>query len=109
MIAVGTAATEGSDGYIEYKFNTELKPTPKMNDDGTVDFHTLENVNHIRKGEVVAVLHISHVLPAYIQASKGTAHIRYPVSLFQSADLRLSLSGSDLPHIPHHTSPQGHD
>ena len=28
-----------------------------MNDDGTVDFHTLENVNHIRKGEVVAVLH----------------------------------------------------
>ena len=51
----------------------------------------------------------SHVLPAYIQASKGTAHIRYPVSLFQSADLRLSLSGSDLPHIPHHTSPQGHD
>lgn len=42
---------------IEYKFNTELKPTPKMNDDGTVDFHTLENVNHIRKGEVVAVLH----------------------------------------------------
>ena len=25
-------------GYIEYKFNTELKPTPKMNDDGTVDF-----------------------------------------------------------------------
>ena len=32
------------------KFNTELKPTPKMNDDGTVDFHTLENVNHIRQG-----------------------------------------------------------
>lgn len=57
VIAVGTAATEGSDGYIEYKFNTELKPTPKMNDDGTVDFHTLENVNHIRQGEVVAVLH----------------------------------------------------
>lgn len=49
VIAVGTAATEGSDGYIEYKFNTELKPTPKMNDDGTVDFHTLENVNHIRR------------------------------------------------------------
>lgn len=24
VIAVGTAATEGSDGYIEYKFNTEL-------------------------------------------------------------------------------------
>lgn len=37
-IAVGTQPRDGSDGYIEYKFNTELKPRPKMNDDGTVDF-----------------------------------------------------------------------
>lgn len=56
-IAEGRPATEGKDGYIEYKFNTELKPTPKMNEDGTVDFHTLENVNHIKNGDVVAVLH----------------------------------------------------
>ena len=28
-----------------------------MNDDGTVDFHTLENINHVNKGDVVAVLH----------------------------------------------------
>lgn len=34
-IAVGTQPRDGSDGYIEYKFNTELKPRPKMNDDGT--------------------------------------------------------------------------
>ncbi len=39
-IAVGTQAKRWKDGYIEYKFNTELKPRPKMNDDGTVDFHT---------------------------------------------------------------------
>ena len=56
-IAVGTQPRDGSDGYIEYKFNTELKPRPKMNDDGTVDFHTLENINHVNKGDVVAVLH----------------------------------------------------
>ena len=35
-IAVGTQPRDGSDGYIEYKFNTELKPRPKMNDDGKV-------------------------------------------------------------------------
>lgn len=57
VVARGTEARHGCDGYIEYLFNTELKPSPKMNEDGTVDFHTLENVNHIKAGDVVAVLH----------------------------------------------------
>lgn len=57
IVARGKNVREGSDGFVEYKFNTELKPTPKMNDDGTVDFHTLENVNHVKMGDVVAVLH----------------------------------------------------
>ena len=38
VLAKGTKAREGSDGYIEYTFNTSLKPTPKMNEDGTVAF-----------------------------------------------------------------------
>lgn len=57
VVAVGKKPRDGYEGYVEYKFNTELKPTPKMNDDGTVDFHTLENVNHVKQGDVVAVLH----------------------------------------------------
>lgn len=57
VVAQGRPAVEGHDGFVEYKFNTELKPKPKMNEDGTVDFHTLENVNHIQAGDVVAVLH----------------------------------------------------
>lgn len=57
ILAKGKKPRDGKDGYIEYKFNTELKPKPKMNDDGTVDFHTLENVNHVKAGDVVAVLH----------------------------------------------------
>lgn len=57
VVAVGKPARDGKEGYIEYKFNTELKATPKMNEDGTVDFHTLENVNHVKEGDVVAVLH----------------------------------------------------
>ncbi len=56
-VAEGKKPVDGKEGYIEYKFNTELKPTPKMNEDGTVDFHTLENVNHVKVGDVVAVLH----------------------------------------------------
>lgn len=56
VVARGIAPREGSDGVITYNFNTDLKPRPKMNDDGTVDFHSLENVNHVTKGDVVAIL-----------------------------------------------------
>lgn len=56
IVARGTPQRDGADGCVTYNFNVELKPTPKMNDDGTVDFHTLENVNHVVKGDVVAVL-----------------------------------------------------
>ncbi|MDO5383117.1 MAG: FapA family protein [Eubacteriales bacterium] len=56
-VALGSEPRNGSDGYIEYKFDIDLKPSPKMNDDGTVDFHSLENINHVSKGDVVAVLH----------------------------------------------------
>lgn len=57
VVAVGKPARDGKEGYVEYKFNPDLKATPKMNEDGTVDFHTLENVNHVKEGDVVAVLH----------------------------------------------------
>jgi len=56
-LAVGKAPRDGHDGYIEYTFNVDLKPRPKMNEDGTVDFHTLENINHINSGDVLAILH----------------------------------------------------
>ncbi|MCR5514944.1 MAG: FapA family protein [Lachnospira sp.] len=57
VLAKGKEPRQGTDGYIEYKFNTDLKPRPKINEDGTVDFHSLENLNHIEKGDVVAILH----------------------------------------------------
>jgi len=57
IVAEGTKTRNGQDGYIEYKFNTNLKPVPKVKEDGTVDFHTLENVNHVKKGDVLAILH----------------------------------------------------
>lgn len=60
-VAKGTEPVSGREGYVEYKFNTELKPRPKMNEDGTVDFHTFENVNHVTKGDTVAVLHPEYV------------------------------------------------
>ena len=57
ILAEGKKPVDGKEGYVEYKFNPDLKPTPRMNEDGTVDFHSLENVNHVKAGDVVAVLH----------------------------------------------------
>ncbi len=56
---------------------------------------------------ILSLSDIFRVLPAYIQAWKGTDRIRYPVSLFRNAGLRLSPSGSDPPHIPRHSLLQG--
>jgi len=54
IIARGLAPKEGKNGEIVYNFNTDLKPSPKMKEDGSVDFHTLDNVNHIRAGDIIA-------------------------------------------------------
>lgn len=56
VIAKGQAPREGHDGEIQYNFNVALKPTPKVNEDGTVDFHTLENVNHVKERDAVATM-----------------------------------------------------
>ena len=56
VVARGQQPVDGHDGRIEYKFNTVTSAKPKMNADGTVDFHSLDNVNHINAGDVVAEL-----------------------------------------------------
>jgi len=56
IIAKGIPAINGHDAEIEYKFNTDRKAKPRLNEDGTVDFHQLDNINHVKKGDVLAVL-----------------------------------------------------
>jgi uncharacterized protein len=56
VIAKGIAVTLGNDAKITYHFNTNLNVKPKMNEDGTVDFHQLDNIGHIHKGQILATL-----------------------------------------------------
>ena len=56
ILARGLAPKEGKDCEIVYNFNTDLKPTPKIKEDGSVDFHTLDNVNHIKAGDILATI-----------------------------------------------------
>ncbi|MBO4374020.1 MAG: DUF342 domain-containing protein [Lachnospiraceae bacterium] len=57
VIAVGNPVREGHDGSIEYKFDTDPLAKPKLNEDGSVDFHALSLVHACAKDQVLAVLH----------------------------------------------------
>lgn len=54
LIAKGIEPVDGYDAELTYNFNTSIDTAPKMNEDGTVDFHKLDNINHVLKGDVVA-------------------------------------------------------
>lgn len=55
-IAAGTPPVDGVDGYITYNFDTQKKAKPKVKEDGSVDFHDLDALNHVKAGDCVAVL-----------------------------------------------------
>lgn len=55
-VATGIAPVDGVDASITYKFETEKKAKPKVKDDGSVDFHDLDTLNHVKAGDCVAVM-----------------------------------------------------
>lgn len=56
IVAMGTKPVQGTKASIEYKFQTDRKAKPRLKDDGTVDFHHLDNISHVKKGDVLAVM-----------------------------------------------------
>ena len=54
IVAAGTEAVEGYDAELTYNFSTTVSNKPKVNDDGTVDFHKLDLINKVNAGDVVA-------------------------------------------------------
>lgn len=56
IIAKGKEPQNGTDAYIEYYFNTDLKARPTLRDDGSVDFFNLNTLNHCHKDDVIARL-----------------------------------------------------
>ncbi|MBO4338074.1 MAG: DUF342 domain-containing protein [Lachnospiraceae bacterium] len=57
VVAQGKEARHGTDAWIEYFFNTDLKARPERNEDGSVDFFNLNTINHCKAGELLARLH----------------------------------------------------
>ncbi len=56
VIAEGKPVREGTDGMIEYLFNTNPSTKPTLNPDGTVDFFNLNIISPCKEGQVVAKL-----------------------------------------------------
>ncbi len=59
IVARGKKVREGTNASIEYLFNTDRRIRPKHNDDGSVDFHQLNNISHIKTGDKLAILHMA--------------------------------------------------
>lgn len=56
IIAEATKQVEGSDAVITYFFNTDLTQKPKVNEDGSVDFHHLDVISSVCAGDLLAEL-----------------------------------------------------
>lgn len=56
VLAKGIPPVEGHDARIEYYFNTSVDLKPKKNEDGSVDYHQLNVISHVEKGQCIARL-----------------------------------------------------
>lgn len=54
--AKGKLPEHGKDAKIEYFFNTSFNLKPKKNEDGSVDYHELNTISHVHKGDLLARL-----------------------------------------------------
>ena len=53
ICAKGIRPVDGTDGFIEYFFNTNTEYKPKEREDGTIDFRDLDMVKNIKKDAVL--------------------------------------------------------
>lgn len=56
LIGKGTPPTMGKDARIEYFFSVNKSLKPKHNDDGTVNYHELNIISKVEKGQLLARL-----------------------------------------------------
>lgn len=57
LIATGTAAKDGRDGYFEYHFNPQPETEPIILPDGSVDYNVLGKIELVREGELLVTYH----------------------------------------------------
>lgn len=64
LVAAGTAAKDGRDGYFEYHFNPRPETRPIILPDGSVDYNVLGKIELVTNGQLLVTYHSA--LPAVI-------------------------------------------
>ena len=62
LVATGTAAKDGRDGFFEYHFNPHPETRPIILEDGSVDYNVLGKIELVTKGQLLVTYHAA--LPA---------------------------------------------
>lgn len=57
LIARGTEAVDGKDGYYDYNFNCNFDKKPLMRPDGTVDYWSVKSIESVVQDQVIAEYH----------------------------------------------------
>ena len=57
LVARGVPATNGTDGYYDYKFNANFDRKPQIRPDGSVDYWTVHSIEAVAAGQVIAIYH----------------------------------------------------
>ena len=83
-IAQGVAPVNGIDGTYSFQFRVEKSLKPKMRPDGTVDYHNLNLIENVKKGQVLCTINLP---------TKGT-----PGTAVTGAPL-LPVDGKDVPNL----------
>jgi len=98
IVAQAQMPVEGRDASIKYCFNTDTGTKPKLNEDGSVDFHQLNTLSVVEKDQVLAILTPS------IAGEAGCDVIGRPIKpkkviikfLKQSKNTHISANGCEL-------------
>ncbi|MDO5522261.1 MAG: FapA family protein [bacterium] len=56
VLANGVNPVQGRNGSVKYCFNSNLNSQPRINEDGTVDYRHLDNIEHVSAGDKLACL-----------------------------------------------------
>ncbi len=56
LIAEAMPQVHGKNAVLTYHFNTDLSRKPKLNEDGSVDFHQIETICHVQEGDKLVTL-----------------------------------------------------
>lgn len=57
LAAKGIEPVDGIDGYYEYLFSSSLDKRPEIKANGSVDYWSVNNIQEVKKGQVIAIYH----------------------------------------------------